>query len=54
MLQGQGAYYDPATKRWKMEGTDIDMIQRTAVNRCITEKTGKPAGQFLKQETYYK
>ena len=44
-FKAQGAYYDPATKRWKMEGTDTNIIQRTdAVNRCVTEKTGRPAG----------
>jgi hypothetical protein len=54
-FKAQGAYYDASTKRWRMEGTDVDIIQRTdAVNRCVTEKTGRPAGQFLKQETYYK
>jgi hypothetical protein len=54
-FKAQGAYYDAANKRWMMQGTDVDIIQRTdAVNRCVAEKTGKPSGQFIKQETYYK
>ena len=38
-----------------MHGTDHDMVGKTdAVNKCVAEKTGKPATQFMKQETHYK
>ena len=47
-FKSQGAYLDPATKRYIMHGTEMDMQSRTdAVNRCVAEKTGKPATPFL-------
>jgi hypothetical protein len=54
-FKAQGGYYDAAKKRWWMEGSDSEMLSRgDAVNKCVAEKTGKPAGQFMKQETFYK
>jgi hypothetical protein len=54
-FKAQGAYFDAQTNRWMMQGTDHDMVGRTdAVNKCVAEKTGKPATQFMKQETHYK
>lgn len=47
-FKGQGAYLDPATKQYVMYGTEMDMQSRTdAVNRCVAEKTGKPAIPFV-------
>ena len=47
-FKSHGAYLDPATKRYIMHGTEMDMQSRTdAVNRCVAEKTGKPATPFL-------
>jgi hypothetical protein len=50
-FKGQGAYLDPGTKRYIMYGTEMDMHSRTdAVNRCVAEKTGKPATPFVQTQ----
>ena len=54
-FKAQGAHYDASTKRWVMQGTSLNMVSRTdAVNRCVAEKTGKPATQFMRHETRYR
>jgi hypothetical protein len=50
-FKAQGAYLDPASKRLIMHGTEMDMQSKTdAVNRCVAEKTGKPATPFVQQQ----
>lgn len=51
-FKSQGAYLDPATKRYVMYGTEMDMQSKTdAVNKCVTEKTGKPATPFVRHQS---
>ncbi len=53
-FKAQGAYLDPATKRYVMQGTELDLPGKTdAVNKCVAEKTGKPATPFLREEYRY-
>lgn len=48
----QGAYLEPGTKRYIIYGTELDMQSRTdAVNRCVAEKTGKPATPFVQGQS---
>ena len=50
----QGAFYDPETKRWKMTGTDNNMLSRSeAVTNCVAQKTGKRPEPFLREERIY-
>ncbi len=51
-FKSQGAYLDPTTRRYVMYGTEMDMQSKTdAVNRCVTEKTGKPATPFVRHQS---
>jgi len=50
----QGAFYDAETRRWKMTGTDNNMLSRMeAVNTCVMQKTGKRPEPFLREERIY-
>ena len=50
-FENQGAYLDPDTKRYVLRGTEMDMLSKTdAVNRCVAEKTGKPATPFVREQ----
>ena len=50
----QGAFYDPETKRWKMTGTDLNILSRSeAVTNCVAQKTGKRPEPFLREERTY-
>jgi len=50
----QGAFYDAETKRWKMTGTDNNMLSRMeAVTNCVMQKTGKRPEPFLREERIY-
>ena len=49
-FKSQGAYYDAHHKRYVMHGTEMDMLSKTdAVNKCVAEKTGKPATPFMRE-----
>jgi len=46
-----GAWYDPATKKWVMQGPYYHMASKIdAVNSCVTQRTGKPA-PFIREQS---
>jgi hypothetical protein len=51
-FKSQGGYYDANLKKYVMHGTENDMQSKTdAVNKCVAEKTGKPATPFVQNQS---
>jgi hypothetical protein len=51
-FKGQGGYDDANLKKYVMHGTENDMQSKTdAVNKCVAEKTGKPATPFVQNQS---
>jgi hypothetical protein len=52
-MKDQGAWLDPATKRWTFMATERDIQFRVdAVHACVKQRSGKNA-PFLTQRTIY-
>jgi hypothetical protein len=51
-MKQYGAWYDPATKRWTMQGPYYHMASRAdVVDRCVAQRTGQPIRPIMQERT---
>ncbi|MEW6451095.1 MAG: hypothetical protein AB1490_10620 [Pseudomonadota bacterium] len=51
-MKQYGAWYDPATKRWTMQGPTHYMASRAdAVDSCVAQRTKQPVRAVMQERT---